>query len=367
MKVVLRADASLKIGTGHVMRCLTLADRLRDKGFECEFICREHPGNLIEHIRTKGYRVYALPYEEQKDWVLPSGDINKNTNALSHSDWLGATQECDVAECSAILSIWQPDWLIVDHYALDARWEGALRGCCRRLMVIDDLADRYHLCDVLLDQTFGRIPEDYAFSVPANCILLCGSEYALLRPEFAALRPYSLRRRRRPRLEHILVTMGGVDQCNATQRVLEALKSSDLPADFRVTVVMGISAPWLGDIIQLAEQMPIHTAVKVDVQDMAELMTDSDLAIGAAGTTTWERCCLGLPTIMFVLAENQRYIARALYESGAASLTESAAFEVPSIVKRFLLGPHLLAEMSTSAARLADGLGAVRVASNLKI
>src|SRR5690606_2585434 len=147
-----------------------------------------------------------------------------------HSHWLGATQTQDAAGCVPILAKLNPDWLIVDHYALDARWERALKPHYRKLMVIDDLADRPHQCDLLLDQTFGRDAEDYQTWVPANCRLLCGSHYALLRPEFAALRPYSLARRATPQLRQLLITMGGVDKDNATGQVLEALRASQLSA-----------------------------------------------------------------------------------------------------------------------------------------
>ena len=248
MKIAFRVDASLQIGTGHVMRCLTLADALAAQGADCLFICREHQGNLIEHIRNKGYCVHALP-------VLPSvcaSSLAINTvsdeQSLAHSHWLGATQVEDAAACAAILAGVKPDWLIVDHYALDARWELALKSHYRKLMVIDDLADRPHLCDLLLDQTFGRDAEDYHELVPAISRLLCGSRYALLRPEFAALRDYSLQRRANPQLRQLLITMGGVDKDNATGQVLEALRGCALPAQCHITVVMGTTAPWLDEV-----------------------------------------------------------------------------------------------------------------------
>src|SRR3990167_4024154 len=216
MRIAFRADASLQIGTGHVMRCLTLADALAAQGADCLFICREHQGNLIEQIRNKGYRTHALP-------VLPPVEASSlaikaasDEQSPAHSHWLGATQVEDAAACTAILAEVKPDWLIVDHYALDARWETVLKPHYRKLMVIDDLADRSHLCDLLLDQTFGRDAEDYRVWVPASSQLLCGSQYALLRPEFGALRDYSLQRRPNPQLRQLLITMGGVDKDNAT-------------------------------------------------------------------------------------------------------------------------------------------------------
>ncbi|MGB5855922.1 MAG: UDP-2,4-diacetamido-2,4,6-trideoxy-beta-L-altropyranose hydrolase, partial [Oceanisphaera sp.] len=248
MRVAFRADASLQIGTGHVMRCLTLADALKANGAECYFICREHSGNLISFIQNKGYVVYTLPYLE-----TDAADFIAEAEAyLAHAAWLGASQQQDAEQCRAILTRLQPDLLIVDHYALDICWEKALSAYYRRLMVIDDLADRPHDCGILLDQTFGRNADDYSTLVSDSCVLLCGSSYALLRPEFSTLRGYSLQRRENPKLEHLLITMGGVDKDNATGQVLEALRTCELPEQCRITVVMGATAPWLANIRQLA-------------------------------------------------------------------------------------------------------------------
>lgn len=362
MKIAFRADASLQIGTGHVMRCLTLADALTARGAECQFICREHPGNLLELIRSKGYIAHALPTS------VPVGANSFATEiapqSLAHSHWLGATQSEDAAACATILAELQPDWLIVDHYALDARWEEALKPYCRKLMVIDDLADRPHACDLLLDQTFGRQPEDYRAWVPAECRRLCGSQYALLRPEFAALRPYSLRRRAEPQLRHLLITMGGVDKDNATGQILAALRISPLPVDCRITVVMGATAPWLAEVERLAQAMPWPTQVRIGVSDMAQLMADSDLAIGAAGATSWERCCLGLPTIMLVLADNQRLVAQGLEQAQAARIikqTQDIASCLPGLLRELIEQPMFLQNMSQSAARIVDGQGTATV------
>jgi len=368
------------------------------RGGDCQFLCREHEGNLIEFIRDKGYVAHALPIlpsagsnptghgsdalisptHEQGSTVRPelvegrsrhraaTGPIPSLADGAAtdwdpaHSHWLGATQAQDAGACAPILARQRPDWLIVDHYALDARWERALAPHYRKLMVIDDLADRLHACDLLLDQTFGREAADYRPLVPADCRLLCGSQYALLRPEFTALRPYSLQRRARPALRELLITMGGVDKDNAAGQVLQALCASPLPADCRITVVMGAMAPWLDEVRTRAQYMPWSTRVLVGVSDMAQLMADSDLAIGAAGATSWERCCLGLPTFMLVLAENQRTVARGLERSGAAKIID------PEQRGKLLLGELLvplntdlaqLLRMSECAASIVDGSG----------
>jgi UDP-2,4-diacetamido-2,4,6-trideoxy-beta-L-altropyranose hydrolase len=362
VNVVFRADASLEIGTGHVMRCLTLADALSAQGAECHFICREHPGHLIEHIRAKGLAVHALP-------CSPDGRNMDDDAPLAHANWLGATQREDAEACAAILRDVHADWLVVDHYALDVRWEEALAPHHRKLMVIDDLADRPHRCDLLLDQTFGRRADDYRPWVPAGCTLLCGSRYALLRPEFAALRSYSLARRESPRLQRLLVTMGGVDKDNATGRVLEALESCALPDDCRITVVMGATAPWLAEVRRQAAQLRWPTEVRVGVSDMARLMADSDLAIGAAGATSWERCCLGLPTVMIVLAENQKTAAMLLEQAQAAvilNLGKNITIRLKKIIEEIKQDKSILKTITEHTENITQGDGFQVVSETLR-
>lgn len=365
MKVVFRTDASLHIGTGHVMRCLTLADALAARGAHCQFICRAHEGNLIDYIRQRGFQVHALPLLPANASAADPAPTRPVNNEPAHSHWLGATQAQDAQTCAPILATQQPDWLIVDHYALDACWEQALAPHYRQLMVIDDLADRPHACDLLLDQTFGRDAADYRPLVPAQCQLLCGSSYALLRPEFAALRPYSLQRRTQPQLRNLLISMGGVDKDNVTSKILIALRASPLPTDCQITVVMGTTAPWLAQVQQLAQDMPWPTQVLVGVSNMAQLMADSDLAIGAAGATSWERCCLGLPTIMLALADNQRKIAKVLSETGVAHFLDSSKLNDQLLITTECSQPLWLGAMSTAAAAVTEGQGAARVVEAL--
>ena len=330
MKVAFRTDAALQMGSGHVMRCLTLADALRAQGAQCHFICREHPGNLIATIKHCGYEANSLPagvLHAQAAINIDAHQAGCARDTLAHAAWLGCTWQADATDTAAVLAHLLPDWLVVDHYALDHRWETALAPHYKKLMVIDDLADRTHQCNLLLDQNLGRQPQDYAGLVPPICQVLTGPQYALLRPEFAALRAYSLQRRQTSGLKHLLITMGGVDQPNATGQTLQALKNCPLPPDCRITVVMGLTAPWLEDVKALAAQMPWPTNVLVNIPDMAQRMADSDLAIGAAGSTSWERCCLGLPTLMVVLAANQRDIASALDRAGAAMALELTSQE----------------------------------------
>lgn len=352
-RVVFRADASLEMGTGHVMRCLTLANALRDHGGDCHFICRETPGNLIDFVRSQGYRVHALGYQS-------AHAPGQEEPVLAHAAWLGTTQQEDASACEDILQQLHPHWLVVDHYALDLRWEQALESCHEHLMVIDDLADRHHQCDLLLDQTFGRNAEDYRPLVPAGCRVLCGAQYALLRPEFAKLRAYSLERRRSGGLKKILVSMGGVDKDNATCMILDALNDLALPEDCRIEVVMGAGAPWLTAVRERAASLAHSTDVRVGISNMARLMADSDLAIGAAGATAWERCCLGLPTIMVILADNQRAVAQGLQAIGAAHVIDSPDLiqaELLTMIHNLIRVERCTSVMSQAAAQVTDGRG----------
>lgn len=356
MKFAFRADASKEVGTGHIMRCLTLANALASNGSKCTFICREHVGNLIDHILSNGHEVYSLPMGHVVD------------SDLAHSAWLGATQAQDAKACAFLLAELEPDWLVVDHYSLDVRWEREVSRYCGKLMVIDDLADRIHECNLLLDQTFGRDAKDYRPLVNEGCALLCGSTYALLRPEYLALRPYSLERRVKPQLKKLLITMGGVDKDNVTTQVLNALRACPLGADCEITVVMGATAPCLADVYQHAQSMPWPTTVRVGVSNMAQLMADSDLAIGAAGGTSWERCCLGLPTIMLVLAENQRAVAHGLAKAGASLVLEfnkSLMSQLAISIAEICNPATNLIRMSQAASTVVTGQGLDAVVASL--
>lgn len=378
MKVVFRTDASLQMGSGHVMRCLTLADALRAQGAQCHFISRAHPGHLMEVIRQRGYRVNSLVAPvQQAQAAIKNSEVTvqesqqNQQHEPAHAAWLGSTWHTDAQATAAVLTSLQPDWLVVDHYALDQRWEEALAAHYRQLLVIDDLADRAHHCDLLLDQNLGRQPQDYAGLVPAHCRVLTGPHYALLRPEFAALRPYSLQRRQaQPALRQLLITMGGVDQPNATGQVLQALKTCALPPACRITVVMGLTAPWLQNVQELATHMPWPTEVVVNVNDMAQRMADSDLAIGAAGSTSWERCCLGLPTLMVVLADNQKEAAEHLQNAGAANCLAFSGLLHQNLhdqLQCFIDHPEQLRQISACASAITDGRGVERMVSAMAI
>lgn len=359
MQIAFRADASLQIGTGHVMRCLTLADALREQGAQCTFVCRPHAGHLLDLVVQRGHNARALG-QPQINFSAPADP--------AHATWLGTTWAEDAEQTKRALNEQTVDWLVVDHYALDARWEEALRPQAKRIMVIDDLADRPHACDLLLDQNLGRSKQDYDGLLVGKVIALVGPQYALLRPEFAALRTQSLARRQsNPQLSRLLVTMGGIDKANVTGQVLAALGSCRLPENLCVTVVMGPHAPWLAEVQAQAAQMPRYTEVLVGVTNMAQLMAESDLAIGAAGGTALERCSLGLPSLILVLAKNQSFGAAALHEARAV-----VAMGTPQQVSEFFerrrpmsKRNERLKKLSQAASAITDGGGCQRVINHL--
>ena len=362
MKVVFRADASLKIGTGHVMRCLTLAEAIRQHGGRCSFVCKNHEGNLVELISQRGFAVHRLPVvgvgKSLADVV--SGEIT------GYGEWLGSDWIDDARQTCALIDEEKADWVVVDHYAVDYRWEQVVHSSCRHLMVIDDLADRRHDCDLLLDQNLGREAGAYRGLLPLGTRALLGPHYALLRPEFAQWRERSLARRIAPQFKQLLVTLGGVDQDNITGQVLNALNATDLPQYLRITVVLGAHAPWLSLVQAQGARMSRPTQVLVGVNNMAQLMAESDLAIGAAGSTSWERCCLGLPSLLLVLADNQQPSAVALHGAGAATVLPGSDHIAEQI--RVLLSDGASTRMhgmSQAAAAVTDGQGASRIIDTL--
>ena len=342
MNVVFRVDSSIQMGIGHVMRCLTLAQVLKENGENIEFICRKHKGSLIDKIRSNGFIVHELG-------LLEETEVD---TSLAHSHWLGATQQQDANDCIDILKAKTLDWLIVDHYALDEQWQKRLKPYCEKLMVIDDLADRKHQCDILLDQTFGRQQGDYSELTPKGCKLLLGSKYALLRPEFAKWRTYSLERRSKLEFKKLLINMGGVDVDNVTEKILDRLELCRLSNDMNITVVMGGSAPYLESVKSKSIMLPYKTEVKVDVGNMAELMAYADISIGASGATTWERCCLGLPTIQLITAYNQEFIASKLNKINAIKLVE-----IDDVVENLENFQHWMKSTGKRASKVTNGSG----------
>lgn len=351
MQIVVRTDASLQIGSGHVMRCLTLADELREQGAAITFICREHPGNLNNLIAAKGYEVVRL--------TEPAAEYSSQPDDVAHAPWLGVSWQSDAAEVVAAVGERHFDWLIVDHYALDRRWEERLRSYVDKIMVIDDLADRQHDCDLLLDQNLYRNMERrYDGRVPDGCRRFLGPRYALLRPEFRSAR--ERQRNRDGVVRRILIFFGGSDPTNETFKALQSLRMIDRP-DIMVDVVVGAANPNKEKIKILCQDTPSFV-YHCQIENMAELMATADLALGGGGSTTWERCFLGLPTIAVVIAENQATATDAVALAGAswnAGWFESVTVTcLADIIGAALRSPEALRKMSCNAQLLVGDSGA---------
>jgi UDP-2,4-diacetamido-2,4,6-trideoxy-beta-L-altropyranose hydrolase len=355
MRVFFRADASTEIGTGHVMRCLTLADALRTQGAACSFICRTHPGNLIALIRQRGFDVHELPFDA--NWSVSGYP----THHPAHAAWLGADQATDAAQTIVGAGKTEADWLIVDHYAIDARWQQVLRSAFRHIMVIDDLADRPHDCELLLDQNLvADMHCRYDGRLATTCTRLLGPKYALLQPAYAELRERTPARS--GLLRRILVFFGGADNHNLTGRALAAFHALGR-SDIHLDVVIGSDhsqASALKEIAQASPNITLHQTLP----SLAPLMAQADLAIGAVGATSWERCCLGLPALVITLAENQRSIAAELHRQGLIRwLGHHDAVDVAILYGALsdCLANDTLSAWSQRCWEIVDGRGTARV------
>jgi UDP-2,4-diacetamido-2,4,6-trideoxy-beta-L-altropyranose hydrolase len=359
MRVVFRADASVTMGSGHVMRCLTLATTLRERGAQVTFVCREYDGDLCDFISDSGFDTKRLPGSRMRGAF--SGDPG-------HGSWLGPSWSEDAEQThAALLSLSsEPDWLVVDHYALDHRWESALRSAVRRILVIDDLADRRHDCELLLDQNFeSPLHGLYPALLPHGAVLLTGPRYALVRPEFARQRPAALSRRN-GELSRLLVFMGGSDPENETTKVLQGLRMLGT-VDLRIDVVIGSSNPYRDGIAAMCIDFP-RIELHIQTERMADLMTSADCAIMASGSTSWERCTVALPALVTIIGANQRPVAVALARSGAHRLLGESVELTPTHYAEALadLTATALRAMAKAASAICDGLGTSRVATLLE-
>lgn len=293
MKVVIRVDASSQIGSGHVMRCLSLAVKLqKEHNAQVYFIMRQLTGNLCSLVQDKGYSVLPLPAEPT------------NQKLTGYEKWLTVSQEQDAKETiEELKTIDTFDLLVVDSYAIDVTWENAVRPYVKKIMVIDDLANRSHNCDLLLDQNlYEDMYTRYDRLVPSRCQLYLGPKYALLRDEFYEAR--KALRHRNGTIQNILVFYGGVDATKETLKALHALEKI-CNADFvTINVIVGSNNPCKGEIEKCC-MMHTNWHFYCQVSNMAEFMNQADLMLGAGGSTTWERCFLRLPALVTAVAENQ--------------------------------------------------------------
>ncbi len=355
MKIVFRADASAIIGTGHVMRCIALAQGVERAGGKAIFISRELPGHFCDGISAYGFTVFRLP-------ANIAGTRQDDSEGPPHAAWLGTSWQQDAAQTQAAMALLAPvDWLVVDHYALDARWESELRPLTKRLMAIDDLFDRRHDVDLLLNQNILLDSgASYAGLLPDACRLLLGPSYALLQGRYREL--HSRTPPRGGKIERVLVYFGGVDAANMTGRSLEALLVAGC-GDLAIDVVLPVASPHTESIRTLAARLP-GAQVHETLPSLARLMANADFAIGAGGTTSWERLCLGLPALVITLSDNQLMIAQALQNRELALwLGHHDEISVERLVDalRPLLREPLALDWSARCRTVVDGAGVERV------
>jgi len=351
LRVFIRVDASLKIGVGHVMRCLTLANTLKKNGADVSFICRDYPGHLQVFIQKQGFDVELLR-QHQDGYAIHDG-------GSEYSGWLGVSWQQDAEETKKFLRLQSVDWLIIDHYGIDFRWHKCMRSHTKKIMVIDDLANRNLHCDLLLDQTYGREKNRYSALVHGKSELLLGTGYALIRPEFKKLRQKAIaKRNNRECVSRVLVSMGSMDPDNLTSLVLAGLGNVNWKENPIVDVVLGSKAPGLQSVINQAKKHSLIVNVLENVDNMPNLMLSADLAIGAGGTTSWERCSLGLPTLLVKLADNQTEVISVLVKAGTARRVFDIKNDLVKECNNFVHNPTLMSELSENAFKVADGQGA---------
>lgn len=354
LNIAIRVDASALIGTGHLMRCFTLADTLKLRGATIRFISRHLPEYFQDMLSEKGY----------ESILLNGSTSNSIVDDLAHSRWLESTQNNDALATVKALSDRTWDWLVVDHYALDARWESALRQSVKRILVIDDIADRQHNCDLLLDQNFYiDMHTRYSDKVPLSCRLLLGPQYALLRDEFRRQR-MDVKVRIGP-VKRVLVFFGGIDAENYTGRVIDVLSDAKRE-ELLVDVVIGMQHPFREQIETSCTEHKFTCHVQTG--SISELMAKADLAIGAGGSATWERCCLGLPTIAIATAANQlRQVEDAASEGllYAPEIDKDFAGLVQRHLGALIENSNLRKLISQQAMCAVDGFGVLRLARKM--
>lgn len=354
--VLFRADSSLHMGTGHVIRCLSMADELRRLGTRSIFVTRRHDGHLVEEVEARGYEVHALP--------APDGSFTGDTEGAR---LLAVPLTQDLEETLAVIDRIGAslDWIVTDHYGIDARWEAVARAKAKRMMAIDDLFDRPHDCDLLLNQSFLTGAERYRELTPPGARILVGPRFALLRPQFAKLHDEHVRKI--GSLESMLVLFGGVDRTDITARAVRAIAGLDTPPR-KVDVVVGLRYPYRDKLAALVATLP-GAKLHVQVDDPAPMMAGADLAVGAGGTTTWERCSVGLPSVVVAVAENQYGLSQGMADGGYLSYlgpAEAATEADIRVAIEALRDPERRRRYAERGKELVDGRGALRVVEDMQ-
>ena len=357
MKAVFRVDSSSKIGFGHVIRCLTLADALQARGVATTFICRDHDGNITEKITKKNHQLILLKKEKIEE---------KRFDKVSEADkWLGAPWNIDLAQTKAHLKKITPDWLIVDHYSIDEKWQSEVIQQCDNLLVIDDLANRNHICNMILDQNYYLdMHKRYNDRVPEDCVQLLGPKYALLQPEFLKLRKET--KIRKLPIKKVMIFFGGSDNFNLTDIAINALEEF-LEELESIDIVLPSHNQNYESIKRRAD---LHEKINLysDLPSLAPLMQKADLAIGAGGTTNWERFCLGLPSLVILIADNQKNTCVDLHnEKKIRLLGDARNFDEDKLIKglKAILSYKDYNQWSKTIMSLCPGNGAELVANKI--
>ncbi len=361
-RFLFRADSSTEIGSGHVMRCLSLAVALRSRGHVCHFVCRDLSGTIAEKVPAEGFELTLLP--------TPQNPFNPEPNQVPHAHWAGVDWQQDASQTAAAARAFAPDWIVLDHYGFDANWSRYVtRHGQYKHLIIDDLADRKQHADLLLDQGIARVAADYSGLVNETCQVLAGMQYSVMKPEFARLRDASLARRADAASGRLLLALGGYDPTNLTGVILQTIAGAKPAAIKHIDVVVGLLASHRVALQELCHQMPVASRLHIDTPDMPQLMLNADFAIGGAGLTAIERCVMGLPSIVIVQADNQIEQAKQLHDRNAAirfdgsPLSQQAEFA--QAIEQ-LCDPTIQRRLSTAAASISDGLGLERLIERIE-
>ncbi len=336
---LVRADASATIGHGHVMRCLALAAALREQGFAVEFLQRRQAGDAFDAVARAGFAAHAVPAPDP---------VEAASDARACHQVLGGRVAAEL--------------LVLDHYRLGADWVARMRAHARCVLVIDDLADRALGADLLLDQNWHDEPaQRYRGWLPPGALMLFGPGYALLRAEFATARAGL--RVRDGRLRRVVIAFGGSDPADATGACVDAIHAAR--PDLQLDVIIGAGAPQAAALQARWSSTP-GVEVTRGAQDIARRFALADVFVGAGGSMTWERACLGLPGITLPIADNQQALCQRLAQAGEGidlGLFRPAALQALMPALQSLdADPARLRAMGQGLAARCDGQGAARVA-----
>ena len=378
MNILFRLDASKGIGNGHLIRCICLADRLRDIGAKATFLCRAEEEDDYDILIKSEHKLKLLKNKNSKD-------------VQSYDSWLGVHWEQDAEEVKSFIDCLDDDinLIIVDHYGIDARWHKKLRASCKQIFVIDDLVDRELDCDFLLNSSFSGQVEEYSkLLLNKKCKSFLGPDYALISPKYNHLRSKALiKRKNNTSINEILVFLGSMDPKNYSGLAIEAIQSFQWRTPIEVNCILSSKSPSLElvrkQIVTLEDDrddqslldsrasnqyQPEFIRPKItlhsDTENMEKFIFDADLCIGSGGNSAWERCVLGLPTFLTSIADNQIRNIQNITEKGAADFWKSK-IDLLDLFKNYIQNTEKLKLLEENAFNLCDGQGIERITSSM--